>query len=169
MTNMQGRAMRPGSPFRRQVVACAMTAVTTASLMSTTVYAQSVDLGQWSPDYIKSIAGTETFDTAGHCAGVVPLDYAGKLSYWWTGPTEASPRIEHEINDAFWAAWAETYPNIETDAQNIDYNQLLDRLRTTLLGNAGPMAVRLQILGGVEFSSKGYFQELSPEDIGYPT
>ena len=31
------------------------------------------------------------------------------------------------------------------------------------------MVVRLQILGGVEFAAKGYFQELKPEDVGYPT
>ena len=53
--------------------------------------------------------------------------------------------------------------------QNIDYNQLLDKLRTATLGNAAPMVVRLQILGGVEFAAKGYFQELKPEDVGYPT
>jgi multiple sugar transport system substrate-binding protein len=29
------------------------------------------------------------------------------------------------------------------------------------------MVVRLQILGGVEFASKGYLQELKPEDVGY--
>jgi multiple sugar transport system substrate-binding protein len=137
--------------------------------MSSTTFAQSVDLSQWSPDYIRSIAGTEEFDTAGHCASVVPLDYKGKLTYWWTGPTEASPQIERDINAQFWEAWKATYPNIETDAQNIDYNTLLDKLRTALLGNAGPMVLRLQILGGVEFAAKGYFQELKPEDVGYPT
>jgi multiple sugar transport system substrate-binding protein len=152
----------------RKFVAALMTTSIVAFSFNAT-YAQSVDLSQWSPEYIKSIAGTEEFDTAGHCASVVPLDYKGKLTFWWTGPTEASPQIERDINEQFWAAWKATYPNIETDAQNIDYNQLLDRLRTTLLGNAGPMVVRLQILGGVEFSSKGYFQELKPEDIGYPT
>ncbi|HTN62700.1 MAG TPA: extracellular solute-binding protein [Devosia sp.] len=146
-----------------------MAAITTASLMSSTVYAQSVDLSQWSPEYIRSIAGTEEVDTAATCAKIVPLDYKGHLSYWWTGPNEASPDIERTINDEFWAAWKATYPNIETDAQNIDYNQLLDKLRTALLGNAGPMVLRLQILGGIEFSSKGYFQELKPEDVGYET
>ena len=129
--------------------------------------AQSVDLSQWSPEYIRSIAGTATFDTAGDCAAQVPLDYAGRVSVWWTGPNDASPQIERDINDQFWAAWAETYPNIETDAQNVDYNTLLDKLRTSLLGNAGPMVVRLQILGGVEFGAKGYMQELAPEDVGY--
>ena len=29
-----------------------------------------------------------------------------------------------------------------------------------------PMAVRLQILGGVEFAAKGYLEELKPEDVG---
>jgi multiple sugar transport system substrate-binding protein len=169
MDHKQGRTSRPGVPTRRRFLNYTVAAATTASLLSTTAFGQSVDLSQWSPEYIRSIAGTEEFDTAAHCASVVPLDYEGRLTYWWTGPTEASPQIEHEINDQFWAAWAETYPNIETDYQNIDYNQLLDRLRTTLLGNAGPMVVRLQILGGVEFASKGYFQELAPEDIGYPT
>ena len=46
---------------------------------------------------------------------------------------------------------------------------LLDKFRTALLGNAGPMVVRLQILGGVEFAAKGYLQELKPEDVGYST
>lgn len=169
MTYLQGRFQRSGSPIRRQVSAIALAAVTTASLLSGQAQAQSVDLSQWSPEYIKSIAGTEEFDTAAECSKVVPLDYTGRLTYWWTGPNEASPQIEHKINDEFWAAWKATYPNIATDAQNIDYNQLLDRLRTALLGNAGPMALRLQILGGVEFASKGYFQELKPEDVGYPT
>ncbi|MGV8855233.1 MAG: extracellular solute-binding protein [Devosia sp.] len=135
----------------------------------TSAYAQSVDLSKWSPEYIRSIAGTEEVDTAAACSKVVPLDYKGHLSYWWTGPNDASPDIERKINDDFWAAWKTTYPNIETDAQNIDYNVLLDKLRTALLGNAGPMVLRLQILGGIEFSSKGYFQELKPEDVGYDT
>ena len=131
------------------------------------VLAQSVDLSQWSPEYIRSIAGTLEVDTAAHCADVVPLDYAGRVSVWWTGPNDASPEIERRINDEFWAAWAATYPNIVTDAQNIAYNDLLDKLRTSLLGNAGPAVVRLQILGGVEFGAKGYLQELVPEDVGY--
>jgi multiple sugar transport system substrate-binding protein len=138
-----------------------------ASLLPTTVNAQSVDLSKWSPEYVKSIAGTEEVDTAADCGKLVPLDYKGKVSVWWTGPTDASPDIERKLNDEFWAAWKATYPNIETDAQNINYNDLLDKLRTALLGNAAPMVVRLQILGGVEFGAKGYLQELKPEDVGY--
>ena len=85
------------------------------------------------------------------------------------GRTTPSPDIDRKVHEDFWAAWKATYPNIETDYQNIDYNQLLDKLRTAILGNAAPMVVRLQILGGIEFASKGYFQELKPEDVGYPT
>jgi len=168
MTNSHDRVTRSDSHARRHVLHCAVAVLTTASLMTST-YAQSVDLSKWSPDYIRSIAGTQEVDTAATCAAVVPLDYKGHLSYWWTGPNDASPDIERKINDDFWAAWKATYPNIETDAQNIDYNVLLDKLRTALLGNAGPMVLRLQILGGVEFASKGYFQELKPEDVGYDT
>jgi multiple sugar transport system substrate-binding protein len=60
-------------------------------------------------------------------------------------------------------------PNIQLEEQAHTYNDLLDKFRTALLGNAGPMVVRLQILGGVEFASKGYIQELKPEDVGYAT
>jgi multiple sugar transport system substrate-binding protein len=155
---------------RRFISSVAAIALVSASFAGTApAFAQDsgIDLSKWSPEYVRSIAGTEEVDTAADCAKVVPLDYKGRLSVWWTGPNEASPDIERRINDEFWAAWKETYPNIETDAQNIDYNVLLDKLRTALLGNAGPMVVRLQILGGVEFAAKDYFQELKPEDVGY--
>ena len=130
-------------------------------------HAQTLDVSKWSPDYVRSIAGTREVDTAGDCAKVTPLDYKGRLTYWYTGPNDASPDIDKTIDADFWAAWRKTYPNIQTDAQNVDYNVLLDKLRTSLLGNAGPMVVRLQIVGGVEFAGKGYFQELRPEDVGY--
>ena len=128
-----------------------------------------VDASTWTPDYIKSIAGTVEVDTAAECAKVVPLDYKGKLTYWYTGPADAEPEITKQMDKEFWAAWKATYPNIETEVTSIDYNTLLDKFRTALLGNAGPMVVRLQILGGVEFAAKGYFQELKPEDVGYAT
>jgi multiple sugar transport system substrate-binding protein len=140
-----------------------------ASLLLTTSMsnAQSVDVSQWSPEYIRSIAGTEDADTAAHCASIVPADYAGRVSYWYTGPFEADPIIQHEQDAAFWEAFAAAYPNIETDVQSITYNELLDKFRTSLLGNAAPMVVRLQILGGVEFAAKGYLEPLAPEDVGY--
>ncbi|HEY9012746.1 MAG TPA: extracellular solute-binding protein [Devosia sp.] len=135
--------------------------------MVTTGFAQSVDLSKWSPEYVKSIAGTATYDTAKDCGAVVPNDYKGKVSYWYTGPFEADPVIAHEQDKAFWEAFKAAYPNIETDVQSITYNELLDKFRTALLGNAAPMVVRLQILGGVEFAAKGYLNPLKPEDVGY--
>jgi multiple sugar transport system substrate-binding protein len=160
-----------GRVFSRQIWRNAASALMATSLVMAPVagMAQSVDLSQWSPEYIRSIAGTATFDTAADCAATVPLDYTGRVSVWWTGPNDASPQIERDIDQQFWAAFSETYPNIAVDAQNIAYNDLLDKLRTSLLGNAAPMVVRLQILGGVEFGAKGYLQELAPEDVGYET
>jgi multiple sugar transport system substrate-binding protein len=131
--------------------------------------AQSVDVSKWSPAYVKSIAGTEEVDTAAECAKITPLDHKGKLTVWWNGPNDASPDIDRRETAAFWEAWKKTYPNIKTDYQNIDYNQLIDKLRTATLGNAAPGVVQLPILGGVEFSAKGYFMPLKPEDVGYPT
>lgn len=160
--------MRSGSN-RRNFVNGAIAVSVTVSLLGSTAYAQSVDLSQWSPEYVKSIAGTETFDTAAHCNTITPTDYEGRVSYWYTGPFEADPLISHEQDKAFWEAFAETYPNIEADVQSITYNELLDKFRTALLGNAAPMAIRLQILGGVEFAAKGYLQPVKPEDVGYPS
>ncbi|RYE09857.1 MAG: sugar ABC transporter substrate-binding protein [Hyphomicrobiales bacterium] len=149
--------------------------VSIAALLSTTMvftatgvsYGQSVDLSQWSPEYVKSIAGTATYDTAKDCGAVVPNDYTGKVSYWYTGPFEADPQIAHDQDKAFWEAFKVAYPNITADVQSIPYNDLLDKFRTSLLGNAAPMVVRLQILGGVEFAAKGYLEPLKPEDVGY--
>ena len=165
MKNSRDRVVRAG----RQILTSSVALGMIASLMSTAVHAQSVDLSKWSPEYVRSIAGTEKVDTAADCAKVVPLDYAGRVSVWWTGPNDASPDIDRKVHEDFWAAFQKTYPNIKLDYQNIDYNQLLDKLRTATLGNAAPMVVRLQILGGIEFASKGYFKELKPEDVGYPT
>ena len=129
----------------------------------------AIDLSKWSPEYVKSIAGTATFDTVGSCAKVVPTDTTGKVSYWYTGPQDSDPEIVRTIDGQFWEAFKAAYPNITADVQNIPYNDLLDKFRTALLGNAGPMVVRLQILGGVEFGAKGYLQPLKPEDVGYAT
>ena len=97
----------------------------------------------------------------------MPTDYTGRVSYWYTGPFEADPQIMHDIDKQFWEAFKAAYPNIQTDVQSITYNELLDKFRTSLLGNAAPMVVRLQILGGVEFAAKGYLNPLKPEDVGY--
>jgi multiple sugar transport system substrate-binding protein len=138
-----------------------------ASMLSSTAMAQSVDVSKWSPEYVRSIAGTETFDTVGNCNAVTPTDYKGRVSIWYQAIADADPQIMHQNYADFFAAFKATYPNIELEAQGIDYNTLLDKFRTALLGNAAPMTIRLQILGGVEFASKGYLEPLKPEDVGY--
>jgi multiple sugar transport system substrate-binding protein len=128
-----------------------------------------VDPAIWTPEYITSIAGTLEVDTAAECAKVVPLDYTGKLTYWWVGPNQASPDIEHQIDGEFWAAFAATYPNITIDKQNLDYNQMLDKIRTSALGGAAPAVAKMPILWGVEFAAKGQLTEFGPEAVGFTT
>jgi multiple sugar transport system substrate-binding protein len=135
--------------------------------MPTMVQAQSVDVSKWSPEYLRSIAGTAKYDTVAECGAVVPNDYVGRVSYWYTGPFEADAAISHTQDAAFWEAFKAAYPNITLDVQSITYSELLDKFRTSLLGNSAPMMVRFQILGGVEFAAKGYLEPLAPEDVGY--
>ncbi len=137
------------------------------SLAAPQARAQSVDLSKWSPEYVKSIAGTKQFDTAADCSKVTPLDYKGRLTLWYQGVFEGDPDILRENYKEFFETFRKTYPNIDLQEQGITYNDLLDKFRTALLGNAAPMVVRLQILGGTEFAAKGYLQPLKPEDVGY--
>ena len=116
---------------------------------------------------MKSIAGTKEFDTAADCSKVTPLDYKGKLTLWYQGVFEGDPDILRQNYKEFFEAFRKTYPNIDLEEQGITYNDLLDKFRTALLGNAAPMVVRLQILGGTEFAAKGYLEPLKPEDVGY--
>jgi len=141
-----------------------------ASLVSAPALAEPpVDLSKWSPDYVRSVAGTKDFDTAKDCGKVTPLDYKGRVTLWYQGVFEGDPDILRQNYKEFFAAFRKTYPNITLEDQGITYNDLLDKFRTALLGNAGPMVVRLQILGGTEFAAKGYLQPLKPEDVGYST
>ena len=171
MKNLPKGGRDGARPEQSRVLSGTIAAITAASLLASSgaAMAQTVDLSKWSPDYVRSIAGTKDFDAAKDCGAVVPNDYKGKVSYWYTGPFEADPQIAHDMDKAFWDAFHKAYPNIETDVQSITYNELLDKFRTALLGNAAPMVIRLQILGGVEFAAKGYLQPLKPEDVGYTT
>ena len=126
-----------------------------------------VDAATWTPEYITSIAGTADYDTAAECAKVVPLDYSGRLTYWYFGPNQASPQIEHEIDAQFWAAFAKTYPNIKVSKLSLDYNTMLDKLRAASLGKAAPMVARLPILWGSEFAAKGMLMPFGPADVGF--
>ena len=127
----------------------------------------ALDLSNWTPDYIGSIAGTIEVDTAAECAKVVPLDYKGNLTYWYQGPNSASSEIEHRIDAEFWAAFAKTYPNIKVTWQNLDYNEMLNKTRTAALGNAAPMVAKFPIMWGVEFAAKGQLMPLRPQDVGF--
>ena len=141
-----------------------------ASLMSTSALAEPpVDLSKWSPEYVRSIAGTQDFDMAADCGKVTPLDYKGRLTFWYQGVFEGDPDLLRQYYKDFFETFRKTYPNIQLEEQALTYNDLLDKFRTALLGNAAPMAVRLQILGGTEFASKGYLEPLKPEDVGYST
>ena len=126
-----------------------------------------VDAATWTPEYISSIAGTAEYDTAAECAKVVPLEYTGRLTYWYFGPNQASPQIEHEIDAQFWAAFAKIYPNIKVSKLSLDYNTMLDKLRAASLGKAAPMVARLPILWGSEFAAKGMLTPFGPSDVGF--
>src|SRR5690606_8020296 len=93
----------------------------------------------------------------------------GRLTFWYQGIFEGDPEIMRQHYRDFFAAFRETYPNIELEGQGITYNELLDKFRTALLGNAAPMAIRLQMLGGTAVAAKGYLPPLKPEDVGYAT
>ncbi|MEO8242429.1 MAG: sugar ABC transporter substrate-binding protein [bacterium] len=154
-----------GSTAMRGAVVSAMV----LSLTATPLLADGVDLSKWSPEYVRSIAGTEDFDTVAHCNTVTPTDYKGHLTFWYQGVFEGDPDLLRQYYKDFFDTFRATYPNIQLEEQALTYNDLLDKFRTALLGNAAPMAVRLQILGGTEFAAKGYLQPLKPEDVGYAT
>jgi multiple sugar transport system substrate-binding protein len=112
---------------------------------------------EWNPTTIRAQAGTLTVDTKAEVAKVVPLDYKGQASYWYVGPNQASPQIEVDNDAKLWDAWKQTYPGIPMtmgdNVQNLDYNQMLDKLRTAAAGNAAPDVARLPILWGAEFAA----------------
>ncbi len=156
---------------RRQLLGTAAAAGFAGSLPGMARAAASpsgLDTSNWTPEYIGGIAGTLDVDTTAECAKVVPLSTKGHLTYWYVGPNQASPDIDHKIDAEFWVAFAKTYPNITVERQNLDYNQMLNKVRTAALGNAAPMVAKFPILWGVEFAAKGQLSQLKPEDVGYP-
>src|SRR5207253_3189877 len=114
-----------------------------------------ISTAEWNPDTIRAQAGTLKVDTKADVAKVAPLDYKGQTSYWYVGPNQASPQIEVDNDAKLWDAWKQTYPGIPMtvgdNVQNLDYNQMLDKLRTAAAGNAAPDVARLPILWGAEF------------------
>ncbi len=81
-------------------------AVVAASLPATTAFAAGVDISKWSPEYVRSIAGTEEFDTVGHCNSITPTDYKGKLTFWYQGMFEADPQIARDNYRDFFLAFS---------------------------------------------------------------
>jgi len=149
--------------------AAATAARATAGAGATPSVAASGGVGaNWNPETIRAQAGTIKFDTKADLAKIVPLDTKGNLSFWYTGPDQSTPAIAIDYDKQFFAAWKQLYPNIPLNVgdqiQNIAYNDLLDKLRTSAAGNSAPDAVRLQILGGVEFAAKGYLSEINLAD-----
>ena len=154
--------------LRSTVLRGAVISAMAVSLSATTALAEPpVDLSKWSPEYVRSIAGTEEFNTAEQCGKVTPLDYKGDLTFWYQGVFEGDPDLLRQYYKDFFETFRKTYPNINLQEQALTYEDLLDKFRTALLGNAGPMAIRLQILGGTEFAAKGYLEPLKPEDVGW--
>src|ERR1041384_4329828 len=89
-----------------------------ASLISAPALAHPpVDLSKWSPDYVRSVAGTKDFDTAADCAKVTPLDYKGRVTLWYQGVFEGDPEILRQNYKEFFAAFRKTYPNITLEEQ----------------------------------------------------
>jgi multiple sugar transport system substrate-binding protein len=105
----------------RRFLACSVAVSVAAPLLNTTALAQSVDLTQWSPEYVKSIAGTATVR---HRQAIAAPSFrtttrAGSA----TGtPARSRPirRSSQGEDKAFWEAFKAAYPNIETDVQSID-------------------------------------------------
>jgi multiple sugar transport system substrate-binding protein len=130
-----------------------------------------ISTDEWNPTTIRAQAGTLKVDTKGDVAKIAPLDYKASLSYWYVGPNQASPQIEVDNDKALWDAWNATYPNIPLvvgDAvQNLDYNQMLDKIRTAAAGNAAPDVARLPILWSPEFAAKGQLAEVQLEEFGF--
>lgn len=159
------------SAIGRRTLLAGSAAAATAAALPAAAQAPSggVDATKWSPDYVRSIAGTLEVDTAADCAKIVPLNHTGKVTYWYVGPNEADPRLNHEIDAQFFAAFARTYPNITIEKQSFTYNDLLDKIRTAALGKSAPMVARLTLLWAPELAAKGFLQELRPEDVGYST
>lgn len=133
-----------------------------------TLAQDTIDTTDWTPESIVARAGTLEVDTAAEVAKVVPLDYAGEVSYWYVGPSDSDPQITKDIDAQFWEAFAATYPNIKVNVTSLTYNDMLDQTRTAALGNAAPMVAKMPILWGVEFAAKGQLQEFGPTDAGYP-
>jgi multiple sugar transport system substrate-binding protein len=133
---------------------------------ATAVAKTGVDPNKWNIDSINALAGTIKVDTAAELHALVPDSASGNLAYWNVGPVESSPQIAKDLYQQFLDAFKSDYPNINLDNQNVDYNDLLDKLRTAAAGGAAPDVAKMPILWGVEFAARGDLQEIVLDDYG---
>ena len=75
-----------------------------------------------------------------------------------SGRVRGRPRPAAPVLQGFLRGLPQDLSEHRARGTGLTYNDLLDKFRTALLGNAAPMAVRLQILGGTEFAAKGYLR-----------
>ena len=125
-----------------------------------------VDPATWNPETIRAMAGTETVDTLAEMHALVPAETAGELAWWAAGPNQASPQIAVQYWDEFQTTFQSTWPSMQLDVQNVDYNELLDKSRVAAAGGASPGVAKFPILWGVEFAARGLLQEIQLEDYG---
>ena len=157
---------------RRTFLAFTAGAGVAATGFSTGALAQAnktgVDPTKWTPEYIKSIAGTAEYDTAAECDKVVPKDYKGRLTYWYFGPNQASPQIEHDIDEQFWEAFKATLPEHSGHALNLNYNEMLDKLRTAASARRRRWSCACRFSGASSSRPRASCMEFGPEEVGYP-
>ena len=113
------------------------------------------------------LAGTTEVDTAADLHALVPETTEGTVQYWNVEPNQAEPEIAHEMYQAFLDAFAEYYPNITLENQGVNYNDLLDKIRTAAAGGAAPDVAKMPILWGVEFAARGDLAEVTFEEFGW--
>ncbi len=122
---------------------------------------------EWNIETIRQRAGSLEVDTPAELSRIVPLDYRGQIAFWDVGTNQASPQIDQEMEARFWEAWQATYPNIEVDYQNLDYNGMLDKARTAAAGTAAPDLAGMSNAWAPEFIARGLFAEVTPEEFGF--
>src|ERR671911_1215440 len=122
---------------------------------------------EWNPDTIKALAGTTEVDTAAQLHALIPETTEGSVQYWNVEPNQAEPEIAHEMYQAFLDAFAGYYPNITLENQGVNYNDLLDEIRTASAGGAAPDVAKMPILWGVEFAARGDLSEVTFEEFGW--
>jgi len=122
---------------------------------------------EWNPEKINALAGTREVDTVADLHALVPEMTEGTVQYWNVEPNQAEPEIAHEMYQAFLDAFAEYYPNITLENQGVNYNDLLDKIRTAAAGGAAPDVAKMPILWGVEFAARGDLAEVTFEEFGW--